>query len=292
MKKNIITIVFTVVSFLLFTNYTLFIKTAGSHPGSNGAPGDQNCSASGCHSDAIVTPSAVNNATLVFSSQDSSYVPGALYTITVQTKGTTPSVKFGFECASIKDNGNLNVGEFSITDLNPIRTQTLSYPSGSETRYSVTHTSDGTPAMSANFNQWVFAWKAPPVNEGTITFYYATNCTNNSGTELGDAIFLNTFQIHPANPSLVKELHDQYELQTGFDQESNSFNLKFDLKGTRPVQISILDINGKTIYQGSAENLSNEQNKQIKLKNKISKGTYLVLLQIEDQKVSKKIAIN
>ncbi|MGE0568427.1 MAG: choice-of-anchor V domain-containing protein [Bacteroidia bacterium] len=292
MKKNIITLIFTAVSLLLFTNYTVFRKTAGSHPGSNGAPGDQTCAASGCHADAMITPSAVNNCTLIFSSQDSSYVPGATYNVTVQTKGIIPTSKFGFECVAIKDNGNLNIGQFSITDFNPIRTQIVNYPSGSETRYSVTHTSAGTPALSANFSQWTFDWTAPPVNEGTITFYYATNCTNNDAANTGDAIFLNTFQIHPANTTLVKDLADQYDLQTSFDRSNNAFKLKFDLKGTRNVQISVLDINGKVIYNGPSEVLSNEQDKHITIKNKLSSGSYIVLIQIEEQKVTKKLAIN
>lgn len=289
-KKHLISVV-AFLSVFLFANYTVY-KTAGSHPGSTGAPLDLTCAKSGCHVDASITLNAVNNNTLTFSSVDSSYVPGQTYSMTVKVKGPVApvSTKFGFEIGAIKDADSLNVGSFVIT--NPTRTQIITHPIGNDMRYSVTHKTASTPALSSNYNEWSFNWTAPPTNEGKITFYYATNCTNNNGQNTGDKIYMHTFQIHPSTVTSVKQIADEYDLKLYYDSDAKEILVSYDLKGNREVQVNAFDNMGKLIYKSPSSKLSGAQKQKISIGNNISKGAYLVQLSIGNQTASKKVIIN
>lgn len=294
MKNKIVYSIFVSCLFIC-GSYTIHVKkTSGSHPGSTGAPGDQTCATLGCHADAHVTANAVNNNTLIMSSIDSSYVPGATYhfTLMCQGSGLTPTTKFGFEIVALKDSDSLNTGQFIITDPSPERTQLISHAYFNDTRYSVTHKTDGTPALSPNFTYWTFDWKAPLVNEGKITFWYATNCTNNNGQSTGDFIYLHSFQIHPVPDASIHEIATSYDLKASFDNESNELIVSYDLKGKRTVQLSVYDIAGKMVFSGAPTKLSGKQKQAINLGDGKTEGTYLIQLQIDGQKATKKVVVN
>lgn len=288
-KKNLISLI-SFLSVFVFANYTVY-KTAASHPGSTGAPLDLTCAKAGCHADASVTLNAVNNNTLTFSSIDSSYVPGQTYSMTVKVNGPVSpvSTKFGFEIGAIKDADSLNVGSFVIT--NSARTQIITHPIGGDMRYSVTHKTASTPALSSNYNEWSFNWTAPPINEGKITFYYATNCTNNNGQNTGDKIFLHTFQIHPSSVTSVKQIADEYDLKLYYDAEAKEILVSYDLKGNREVQVNAFDNLGKLVYKSPSLKLSGAQKQKISIGTNFPKGAYLVQLSIGNQIASKKVIV-
>lgn len=289
-KKSII-LLCAFVSVFLLASYTVYKKTSGSHPGSTGAPLDLTCAQGGCHTTASITYSAVNNNTLTFSSVDSSYVPGQTYSITVKVTGSSPpNVKFGFELGALKDKDSLNVGQFVITDA--VRTQIITHPIGTDLRYSMTHKAAGTPSLSFNYSEWKFNWTAPPTNEGNITFWYATNCTNNNGQNTGDKIFLHSFQIHPKPFASVKEIADEYDLNLYYDKDSKEILVSYDLKGDRQVQLNAFDNLGKLIYKGSATKLSGKQKQRISIGSNLSEGAYLIQIQIDDRAVTKKVLVN
>jgi hypothetical protein len=293
MKKKYITLFSVVCCVLLLASYTVVKKTSGAHPGSTGAPGDLTCAQQGCHTGAQVVPNAVFNNTLTFSSVDSSYVPGQVYTMTVEVQGPAfdPSSKFGFELVALKDADSMNVGQFVITDN--VRTQLIDHPGpNANLRFSVTHQAAGTPELSPNYNRWVFNWTAPPVNEGNITFWYATNCTNNNNLSSGDKIFLHSFKIHPVPLASVKEVSQEYDLKIFYDQDTKEIVVNYDLKGRRSVQLAVYDAAGKQVYAGPTEKQSGQQKHKISLGNDYSKGTYLARLLINGRNVSKKIVIH
>jgi hypothetical protein len=290
-RTSIIALCAIVCTALLSLSYS-YKKTSGSHPGSAGAPNDQTCAQVGCHINCPVILNATANNTLVFSSADSSYLPGQTYTLTLQVMGLAinPVEKFGFELVGISDSDSLNVGQFTLTE--PSRTHMLSYAGlGSDTRYSVTHSTPGTVSVSTNYNEWTFTWTAPSTNEGNITFYWATNCSNNDNNENGDRIYLSSFKIHASSAWSVKEIEQGYEFNSFYDSEARSIRVNYDLKGTRLVALSIVDELGRTVVQRAAEKQSGVQKQKIDLSNTLSKGTYLVKLKIDGRDLTKKILV-
>jgi hypothetical protein len=263
------------------------IKTSGAHPGSTGAPKDQTCAQHGCHSAQVVqNPVGIN--TLTFSSPDSTYVAGQIYTITIQVQ--KPLVdKFGFEVQAIKDADSTDIGSWIITDV--ARTHMLNHvvPPGLN-RNSVTHNAAGTVTTAPNTNQWTMNWQAPPSNEGNITFYYATNCTNNNGLSTGDMIYLSSFTIKPKITS-VKELSDVHELKLYYDAETKELNINYDVKGNKKIGLKVFDCVGKMIYEMPVVNLSGKQKQTVALGNEHKAGTYLVQLGINDQQTSRKVVV-
>jgi len=265
-------------------------KVTGSHPGSTGAPGEMTCSQIGCHFDAQVITNAVNNNTLIFSGQDSSYYPGQVYTLTLQVQGSAagPTTRFGFELVALKNSDTLNSGQFYITEAN--RNQIVSYYIDGNLRYSVTHKSEGTPAVSDNFNQWVFNWEAPSENAGKITFYYATNCTNDDGTQNGDRIYLHSYQIKPAADVSIKETKNESALMVNYRKNDKMIQADFETEANLNVSIFLLDINGKELYTNNLYTTSRKSS--ISIKNNYSPGTYLVTIKANGLQLTKKIMLD
>jgi hypothetical protein len=289
-KKKFISLFSLALVVVLGLNLTPY-KTTGAHPGSTGAPSDQTCAQSGCHSDAQVFPNAVNNTTLTFSASDTTYIPGQTYTLTLMAKGSgsIPTTKFGFELVALSDKDSLNAGQFTITET--LRTQLVNYFQGMNTRTSVTHQATGTPALSLNYTQWTFAWTAPFLNAGPVTFYFAANVTNDNGTETGDRIYLSSLKVKSPLTTSIKDLAAEYNLAGFYEEENKSLRIRFDLKGKREVQILVFDGSGKQIYESAYDKLSDKQEYLIPLGENFSSGAYLVQLSIDEQRVSKKIIV-
>ncbi|MDQ3046871.1 MAG: T9SS type A sorting domain-containing protein [Bacteroidota bacterium] len=288
LKKTII--LTGILSFpLLFGEFT-YKKSAGAHPGSTAAPLDNTCAKSGCH---VGTPITLNDTSvnqLIFSSPDSTYVPGQTYTITVRTNN--PGVqRFGFELQPIKDLTSTEIGTLVITDN--IRTQALTHTVAGQSRTSATHRLAGTAELSPGFNEWTFDWIAPPVNEGVITFYYATNSTNNNNASSGDAIFNNSFKIRPFSGLSISEFVDEESVNVFYDQESNQVTLNYLLKKDKKVGLKVYDNLAREVAKPMNIRRSKGQHKeQMELKSDLGKGVYYVTLTIDDRSVSKKIIIN
>lgn len=289
-KKQVISILSLTVLSVLCLNLTPY-KTTGAHPGSTGAPLDQTCAQSGCHSDAQVIPNAIANTTLVFSASDTTYIPGQSYTLTLKAKGSgsNPTTKFGFELVALSDKDSLNAGQFTITET--LRTQIINHLQGMNNRASVTHQSAGTPALSSNYTEWSFKWTAPPVNEGPVTFYFATNVTNDNGSETGDRIYLSSLTVKSPLTTSIKDLAAEYNLNGFYLAEDKAIQIRYDLKGKRDVQLLVFDSSGKRIYEKYYGKLSDKQENLIPLGENFSSGTYLIQLNIDEQRVSKKIIV-
>jgi len=277
-------------STLLFANYTV-LKTAGSHPGSTGAPGDLTCAQTSCHSDAQVVQDPVGINTLLFSSSDSTYIPGQTYTLTLQVVSSHTS-KFGFELTALRDFNNTNTGTLGI--LEPIRTQLINHTLGTDLRTSVTHETAGTVSLSPGFTEWKMKWTAPSTNAGPITFYYATNCTNNNSLETGDIIYLSSFGIKPAlttNTDKVN-LDDINGLTVFFNRDLREIILNYGLYKPAQVKTLVSDCKGVAIFEGVSSLKSGEQSEKIKLSPEYTKGTYIVRIIAGDDAVTRKIIID
>ena len=286
-KKNII-LVFIFGLSVLFVQFT-YKKSAGAHPGSTGAPGDNTCAKAGCHTGAAVVynDTAVNK--LIFSEPDSSYLPGQTYTITIKTFNPTKQ-RFGFEFQAITDATSLEAGTVVITDL--VRTHEVTHMVGSDFRTSVTHNTVGTPELSPGYNEWTFDWTAPATNVGDIVFYYATNSTNNNNAVTGDRIFNNTFRLKISPMFYINELVDVSATTVYYNSESNFIALNYNLKKENKVSVRVYDSFGREVFkQNSVSKTAGEQNDELSFKNRPKAGVYYVNILIGNKSFSKKINI-
>jgi hypothetical protein len=288
MKNRFIFISSIVISVFLCASYTI-LKTAGSHPGSTGAPGDATCASSGCHSDAQVIQNSVGVNTLEYSETDSTFIPGQTYTLTVKVNSPLTE-KFGFELSALNNLNNTNAGFFNV--LESVRTQTISHTYNNDLRYSVTHEALGTDSLSSGYTEWKMKWTAPTINQGPITFYYATNCTNNDGLESGDKIYLSSFVVKPVNTTAIDEQQLDKKLRVFFNRDTRSIVMNYTLDYPSHIKISVNDCLGALVYESATSVKSTEQHEKIILSPNYAKGAYVVRLSRNSQIITKKIIVD
>lgn len=283
-------IIIVTVAFIIPTILTAFMykKTAGGHPSSTGAPGEQTCAQTGCHANAQVNQGAGVN-TLIYPVADSTYVPGQTYTVTVQVQRPGVS-KFGFELVVLKDNDSTSIGQLTATQT--ARTHTMNATVGGKSRDYITHSTNGTPATTIGNNSWTFDWKAPSQNEGNITFYYATNCTNNNGANTGDTLFLSSFTIKPKVFSSVNDIIAGGEFGALFNKYANSIEINYDLKIPAPIVLTLYDMQGKVLQSAEFTNkIAGKNTDRLELNQQLSSGIYNLSFIAGGKSVSKKIYI-
>lgn len=287
-KKYIVLAVLLGLSVLSF-QFT-YKKSAGAHPGSTGAPGDNTCAKVGCHTGAAVVYNDTIVNKLIFSEADSTYLPGQTYTITIKTENPGKQ-RFGFEFQAITDATSLEAGTVVITDL--VRTHEVTHMVGSDFRTSATHNLVGTPELSPGYNEWTFDWTAPATNVGDIVFYYATNSTNNNNAASGDRIFNNTFRLKISPMFYINELVDVSGANAYYNSESNHIVLNYVLKKDNKVSIRVYDSFGREVFkQNNRMKSVGEQKEELSLKNKPLTGMYYVNIVVGNKSFTKKININ
>lgn len=274
-------------SFIVVNTY----KTSGGHPSATGAPGEKTCAdaTTGCHSNAAIVKDTTNVVnTFIFSSIDSSYTPNQTYNITLNAQKSAIT-KFGFEIVALTKSNNANAGTWVITDAN--RTHTLVGSAPFSSRKYVTHSSNGTPAVSSGLGQWTFNWKAPSSNMGKITFYYTTSCTNNNGANTGEQLFLSNFEIHPSAPASIGQFIEKSKFSVNYDEVSGKLSVKYFMKKAATTSINIIDIQGKMVKSFAPNDKDGGQvSDEFELSN-LSKGLYFVHLNVSGLELTQKIFV-
>jgi uncharacterized protein (TIGR03437 family) len=177
---------------LKFTIVTLFILSAtfgwqnrqalasqsGPAAQLTGAPGEFDCSSSGCH-----TGGGINSGSgmLEITGLPAAYRPNQEIDLTV-TLSQTNRARFGFELTAIDDQGR-KAGQLIVTDTT--RTQKDIGFVGSGQREYILHTLGGTIPNGINQGSWTMRWKAPAQSQGRVTFYVAGNAGNGNGAQTG-----------------------------------------------------------------------------------------------------------
>jgi hypothetical protein len=267
-------------------------KTAGGHPSSTGAPGEPTCAnaQTGCHSNASVNYDTTNIVnTLIFPTADSSYAPGMVYDIILKTQKSGVS-KFGFEMVALKRSTKTNIGSWIITE--PDRTQKINGTGNLSSRKYITHTANGTSQVSPGLGQWAFQWEAPLADEGEITFYYATNTSNNDGKSTGDELWLSAFTIHPQTNSIDEWLNTNSFIVV-FDKESNELKLQYFLNKPCEIYYKLVNTSGQITENGKflGVNFGMNTNK-VSVPSSMASGIYFFTFEINQAVFTKKIIIN
>ncbi len=162
------------------------MTNAGGPPAENtGAPGDNTCGQSGCHSFSPITSGPNwNNITLTSNVPASGYVPGNSYSLTITHTQPGHSV-FGFQ-TTIQDVNGVNAG--TLTNGTGSSAQTVNG------KIYVNHASGGTSGSGTR--SWTFGWTAPSSGMGALTMYVAVNAANGDATSSGDTIFTKGFVLY------------------------------------------------------------------------------------------------
>ncbi|MBS3913529.1 MAG: T9SS type A sorting domain-containing protein [Bacteroidetes bacterium] len=279
--------------FILFCGFAVLgtYKTSGGHPSSTGAPGEATCANAqvGCHQGASFTRDSTNLVNSLLFSGGQTYSPGKTYTITVKANKSGIE-KFGFEIVALAKNDLSNAGAWTITDAN--RTHIINGTGSLVSRKYVTHSTNGTPAVSTGLGQWSFDWTAPTTNMGDITFYYCTNCTNNNNASNGEQLFVSNYTIKMEWPAGIAVVKDK-KMQVHYDNENRILQVRYHLTSASSASIHVFNSEGKTVqkFDATAKEAGYVED-EFELKNTLSKGIYLVNLEIGGEKITEKILVN
>ena len=175
-----------------WVDHTVRANQAGPPAQRTGAPSEQTCAISGCH-----TGSAVNSGsgTLNLTGLPTGgYTLNQDYVLTV-TLAQAGRVRFGFSLTVLDDQGR-RAGTLAVTDSGRTFLQTSVV--GGNLRQYINHNTGGSNPNGTNQSTWSFRWTAPTTDVGRVTFYVAGNAANNNGGESGDLIYTRNFSLQPA----------------------------------------------------------------------------------------------
>jgi hypothetical protein len=250
----------------------------GAPTARTGAPGELTCTQ--CHGGSANDGSTTSG--IAFSGSNNEYQPGVTYNMTLSINNG--SSRNGFQVVALENAGNTNAGALIVTDA----TNTFSIV-GSGNTY-INQTTAGT-----NQNSWNFDWTAPSSNIGDVTFYYSYNVTNSDFTQGGDQIYLGQLNLQSAgNPSSIesnREILNQ-SFTAAHNVSNNTIQLEFSNSSHSPLAfVKVFNIEGKCI-QVDEISVSAGKNKSNIQTDFFSKGIYLVSLFLDNNVVTRKIAIN
>lgn len=208
------------------------LNSGGASAGKTGAPGETNCTQ--CHAGTVQNGTSEN--VLVVSQGGnpvSNYVPGQQYTVTL-TMVSNPT-KRGFQATALTS-ANAMAGSFTgVAGNTSINGTTKKYANHTST----SNTSAAAPA-------WNWTWTAPALGTGNVTFYVATNKTNNNGNDNGDQIYLSQYVIQEASNAGLEEPMDASFAVVGVSNEAITLNASASVD--QITGVSIHDLSGKMIY--------------------------------------------
>lgn len=249
------------------------LYTAVPPVGKTGAPGEGSCMQ--CHGGEAFSGDGFN--TINFSGDSNMYAVDSVYTIHVSMN--TLATKNGFQMVALKNSDQTSAGNWIVTD--PVNTQISAF----RDRKYMNHTTSGTST-----NSWTFKWKAPSSSEGIITFYLATNETNNQGNTFGDKIYLSQFSIATNEPEMEEEL----PLINGvsfYQSATNRLTVNFTTFERAYLYFQLLDVTGQLIYDASwGYYQQGSHNRDITLID-IRKGVYIAHLFMDNRVTSQKIRL-
>jgi hypothetical protein len=246
----------------------------GAAPGKTGAPGEGNCTQ--CHSGAVQDGTAENVLLITQGGVPvSNYTPGQQYNVNLSM--VSNPVKRGFQATAL-NSSNLMAGSFTgVAGNTAINGSTKKYANHTST----SNTSAATPS-------WNWTWTAPAAGTGDVTFYIATNKTNNNGNDNGDMIYLSQFVVQESSgASLLEESATDIELLSA---TADKIRLTATMGAKQINGISLHDATGKLLLfspvvhaEGGVFTIELPKNK--------AKGTCFLTFQITHNIVSKKIYI-
>ena len=258
--------------------------SSGHQPGLTGAPGENNCTM--CHSGSVLDGSTQNAFNVVDSAFNNvtSYIPGDTYTVVLEL--VSNPAKKGFSSTTLDVATNTMAGSLSGMGIGG----TADFMNTAMTRTYVSHTStSNTDAVTI----WSWIWIAPSTNVGDVTFYIASNSTNDDGSTAGDEIYLSNHTLQGSPGVGMNELNETITSFTSYyDNSLNGVFVKFNTTNSASMYFNLIDLNGKSVYvQDLGNSIIGENTRSIPLPNQVSSGVYVVNFFMDNKAKSAKIMI-
>ena len=250
------------------------LNGGGASPGMTGAPTESNCTQ--CHSGSVQNGDTENVLTILSGATPvNSYVPGQQYTVNL-LMSSNPT-KRGFQSTALTATNTMAggfTGQAGNTSIN-----------GGTKKYA-NHTSGSNTSVSAP--SWTWTWTAPAAGAGPVTFYVATNKTNNNGNDNGDMIYLSQHVIQEESNNGV------------FDGAEQTLQLIKITDGSITLQVpkSIGQVNGITIFNATGKMVASIPylkviNNEIVIErtSHIESGLFFISMSISNSLYTKKIVL-
>jgi len=249
--------------------------TNGAPAGKTGAPGEQNCT--GCHSGAIQDGSSQNILMVMDGGIPvNSYIPGNTYSISLEL-ASSPNKK-GFQSTALTT-ANSMAGNFSAGGNTSIN--------ASGSRKYANHTG---ASSTGSTGSWTWSWTAPATNSGDVTFYVASNSANNNAANSGDVIYTSE-HILTESSAAVEEILPSIDM-VSFVPEKNEVHLSLSTFTNSNISFSLVNISGNIVHSENLEPAVEGLNQySLKLSDDIKIGTYVVLLGVNGNKLTKLIRV-
>lgn len=254
--------------------------------GSTGAPGENTCAKSTCH-----TGAGVNSGTallnLNFSNNAATYKPDSLYELSVSLQQAGIN-RFGFQMLALNAN-NESCGTFVITDST--RTQTQKGNGTYEGRDYVTYTYKGTEPFTAGLGKWAFNWQAPAAYQGPVTFYATAVAADNDGTDAGDTVYATQHTVQQNATGILSEKPANFKLNLFPNPASSLLQVQYKTLKPGETQIVLRDLAAQTVYATvSRVDNAGEQNVTIPV-SQLNSGIYMLAITLNGQTQTQKVVI-
>jgi hypothetical protein len=270
---------------LYFTLVKAGVLSNGAPIAHTNAPGETNCTQSGCHNDHLLN-SGTGSISLTSDSGLTKYEAGKTYTFHVRVS-QKDLIRFGFQLVVLNDLDSSNAGSILVSDYK--RTQLMSEESTFKGRNYLTYTFDGSSAVSGGSNVWDFNWTAPnSTNAGNVSLYLAGVAANNDQTDKGDYTYTTSMHLLSSNRTGIEAA--PYALNN-FSVSPNPIRDYFTISINNlnaDYKIDIMSLQGKLLQHFEENNNSNT----FKVNDNLSDGIYLLVLYNNGHRLTKKIFIN
>jgi Secretion system C-terminal sorting domain len=239
---------------------------------STGAPNEQTCNYSGCHTAGTYT------GTVAMSGVPDSVVAGQTYTVTMTVASAT-ALRSGFQMTCLNSN-NAACGTFTTATGVSIGTGTGATAGRQYPR-------QATPKnFAAGTVSWTYPWKAPSsLTNNKITFYYVGMAANSDGKERLDNSFSGSKVVYLKTGTTPTADVDTDLSVTIFPNPTQEL-LYVDVLGSANTKVTLFDIQGRMVLN----TVILAKNSSVNIKH-LSRGTYTARIETADKKVSKKVII-
>ncbi|MES2767340.1 MAG: choice-of-anchor V domain-containing protein [Bacteroidota bacterium] len=286
MMKKLLWLTAPVAFILTMTGMRLDPTSAGAPVSSTGAPGEVNCTTSGCHDDG--TPNTGTAQTfLKIEGNPQAYTPGQSYDVTVQI-ADADVVRFGYQLVALTGDGK-NAGNFTVLDEE--RTQVIQNHLKLTDRQYATYTYDGTAALKTGESEWKIRWTAPETNAGDVQFYLATVSANDDNTDKGDRVYTMSREFAAPMISSVSAHEGSLDYVQVVSSEHNFIELAAKFSKPEVLKAEIVNVQGESVSLGEIE-FSNSVGRYRIASPNLASGAYILRLHNSSRSLTQKLLIH